>query len=58
VRNKSAPYPFGSNPPNTLGLSLRGQINRSDFGMSYGVENGLVGDSVDLIIEVEANAES
>lgn len=57
-RNKSAPYPFGSNPPNTLGLSLRGQIKRSDFGMTYGVDNGLVGDIVDLIIEVEANASS
>ncbi len=57
VRNKSAPYPFGANPPNTLGLSLRGQINRSDFGMTYGVGNGLVGDTVELIIEVEANAQ-
>lgn len=56
VLNKSAPYPFGSNPPNTLGLSLHGQIKRSDFGMTYGVGNGLVGDTVDLIIEVEANA--
>ena len=56
TRNKSAPYPFGKNPPNTLGLSLRGEIRRSDFGMNYGVENGLVGDIVDLIIEAEAKA--
>ena len=56
VRNKSAPYPFGRNPPNTLGLSLRGSFDRSDFGMTYGVDNGLVGDRIELLIEVEANA--
>lgn len=55
--NKSAPYPFGANPPNVLGISIRGHFNRSDFGMAYGVENGLVGDRVDLIIEVEAAAQ-
>lgn len=56
VRNKSAPYPYGRNPPNTIGLSLRGTLNRSDFGMTYGVADGLVGDQVDLIIEAEATA--
>lgn len=34
------------------GFSARGKIKRSDFGMNYGVP--MVGDDVDLIIEVEA----
>ena len=57
TKNKSGPYPFGANPPNTLGLSLRGHLMRSAFGMVYGVDNGLVGDRIDLIIEVEATAQ-
>lgn len=50
---KAAEYPFG-HKRFTLGLSLRGQVNRSEWGMGYGVDNGLVGDTVDLIIETEA----
>jgi polyisoprenoid-binding protein YceI len=51
--NKSAPYPIG---PRTevIGVSARGRLARSDFGMSYGVDNGLVGDDVEIIIELEA----
>lgn len=52
--NKSDKYPFGHKKL-TLGVSARGSLQRSDFGMDYGVANGLVGDTVDLIIEVEAN---
>jgi polyisoprenoid-binding protein YceI len=53
VLNKSAPYPL---PPRTevIGVSARGRLQRSDFGMSYGVANGLVGDEVELIVELEA----
>ncbi|SEO91121.1 YceI family protein [Aquisalimonas asiatica] len=41
-------YPF------VLGASLRGTLNRSDWGMHYGIEEGLVGDEVELILELEA----
>ncbi|MGB5864034.1 MAG: YceI family protein [Sulfitobacter sp.] len=51
--NKSAPYPFG-HKREVLGLSMTTSINRSDFGMAYGVANGLVGDAVDIQIETEA----
>ena len=51
--NKAAPYPFGP-PGEVLGVSARGRVKRSDFGMSYGVANGLVGDDVELIVEIEA----
>lgn len=54
--NKSDKYPFG-HKKQTLGVSVAGTLARSDYGMSYGVANGLVGDDVDLIIEVEANRE-
>lgn len=51
--NKAAPYPFG-HKREVLGLSMTTSINRSDFGMTYGVDNGLVGDLVDIQIESEA----
>ncbi len=47
------PYPFG-HERFVLGISARGSLNRSDFGMTYGVDNGLVGDEVQLLIETEA----
>ena len=47
------PYPFG-HKRFVLGLSATGKLNRSDFGMSYGVDNGLVGDEVKIMIETEA----
>lgn len=50
--NKIAEYPFG-HQRQTVGISARGTLMRSDFGMTYGVENGLVGDEVELIIEAE-----
>jgi polyisoprenoid-binding protein YceI len=56
--NKSGEYPFGggllSAPPYAMGVSARGSFRRSDFGMSYSVDNGWVGDEVELIIEFEA----
>ncbi|MDX1744092.1 MAG: YceI family protein, partial [Ruegeria sp.] len=51
--NKVAEYPFG-HKREVLGLSLDTSILRSDFGMTYGVENGLVGDEVTINIETEA----
>ena len=51
--NKAETYPFG-HKRFTLGLSLRGSLKRSDWGMEYGVANNLVGDEVTLIIEAEA----
>lgn len=51
--NKAAPYPFG-HKREVLGLSMSTSIKRSDFGMSYGVENGLVGDEIAIQIETEA----
>lgn len=51
--NKSAKYPFGHGQ-HTLGISARTTIQRSEWGMTYGVENGLVGDEVELIFEFEA----
>lgn len=51
--NKSARYPFG-HKEYTMGVSARGRLKRSEFGMDYAVANGLVGDEVELIIEFEA----
>jgi len=51
--NKAAPYPFG-HKREVLGLSMSTSIERSDFGMNYGVDNGLVGDTIAIQIETEA----
>lgn len=51
--NKADTYPFG-HEQHTLGLSVRTSIARSNWGMTYGVDNGLVGDEVELILELEA----
>lgn len=51
--NKVAPYPFGHGRE-VLGLSMTTTIKRSDFGMDYGVANGLVGDEITINIETEA----
>ncbi|KZD12520.1 YceI family protein [Oceanibaculum pacificum] len=56
--NKSGEYPFGGGvlgkPNYVTGISARGSFKRSDFGMDYGVADGLVGDDIQLIIELEA----
>lgn len=52
--NKAAEYPFGHGK-HTLGVSARTTIKRSEWGMTYAVDNGLVGDEVELIFELEAN---
>ena len=51
--NKSGAYPFGDEHY-AIGISAKGNLNRSDFGMTYGVADGLVGDRVEIIIEFEA----
>ncbi|MEO0401856.1 MAG: YceI family protein [Pseudomonadota bacterium] len=51
--NKAAAYPFG-HQREVLGLSMSTTIQRSAFGMDYGVANGLVGDEVIINIETEA----
>jgi len=50
--NKSGEYPFGDRHY-AIGISARGMLNRSTWGMEYGVADGLVGDEVELIIEAE-----
>lgn len=50
--NKIGPYPFGNNY--VLGVTAETTINRSDFGSTYALENGLVGDEIPLVIELEA----
>ena len=50
--NKTGVYPYIDNY--VAGISARATIKRSDFGMTYAVENGWVGDEVDIIIELEA----
>ena len=52
--NKSGVSPL-SGSPYVAGFSLRGSFERSDFGMNYGIGDGLVGDTVELIIELEAH---
>ena len=58
VWNKSGKYPFGGSavtgPNYVTGISARGSFKRSAFGMNYAVENGWVGDEIELIIELEA----
>jgi polyisoprenoid-binding protein YceI len=51
--NKAAKYPFGHGR-HTLGVSARAKLKRSQWGMSYGVGNKMVGDEVELLFEFEA----
>lgn len=51
--NKSGFYPFG-HKDYVIGIAARGKLKRSQYGMTYVVENGWVGDEVELIIEFEA----
>lgn len=53
--NKVADYPFGHGKE-TVGISARGSVLRSDFGSTYALGGGIVGDAVDIIIEAEALA--
>ena len=50
--NKTGLYPYVDNY--VAGVSARTTIRRSEFGMTYAVDNGWVGDEVEVIIELEA----
>lgn len=50
--NRTGRYPFGDKHY-AVGVSARGKIRRSEFGMTYAVADGLVGDEVDILIEFE-----
>lgn len=51
--NKSEDYPFGRSAY-VMGVSARGMIMRSEFGMDYAFDGDLVGDEVEIVIEFEA----
>jgi hypothetical protein len=55
---QSGEYPIGGGlfggKPYVTGINARGTLKRSDFGMTYAVDNGLVGDEVTLILGFEA----
>lgn len=51
--NKSGDYPIGRNAY-AMGVSARALLQRADFGMDYAVDNGWVGNDVEIIIEFEA----
>jgi polyisoprenoid-binding protein YceI len=55
--NKAAVYPFG-HEEYTLGITAETSFKRSDWGMTYGLENDLVGDEVKLRFGFEAIRES
>ena len=59
--NKLAEYPYAppgkSANPYVMGISARAKFKRSGFGMTYGIDNSLVGDEVSLIMELEADRE-
>lgn len=47
----------GDRYPALAGFETRFSIRRSDFGMDYGVENGSLGDEVEIVLAIEARAE-
>lgn len=51
--NKSGEYLMGDKHW-AAGISARTTIKRSDFGMTYALQGGAVGDEVDIILEFEA----
>ena len=52
--NKSGQYELPGTKAYVMGVSARGSFKRSAYGMSYGIANGWIGDTVDLIVEFEA----
>jgi len=55
--NKSAEYPIG-HEDYTLGMTAETTIKRSNWGMTYGIDQDLVGDEVRLRFGLEAVKES
>ena len=54
--NKAGRYPFGDEHY-AVGVDATTTIRRSDFGMTYGVENDWVGDEVRIVLGFEARRE-
>ena len=54
--NKSGDYPIGRNTY-AMGVSATATVKRSDYGMRYALDNGWVGDEVEIIVEFEARRE-
>lgn len=52
--NKIEEYPF-AHRKRTIGVTATTVLTRSEWGMTYAVDGGLVGDEVPIIIELEAN---
>ena len=50
--NKIGPYPWGDNF--VVGITATTTLMREDWGMTYALDNGLVGPDVPIIIELEA----
>lgn len=55
--NKAGVYPFG-HEEYTLGISASTTLKRSDWGMTYGIDQAMVGDDVKLQFGFEAIRES
>jgi polyisoprenoid-binding protein YceI len=51
--NQSGEHPI-EDGEYVMGVSARGSLDRSDYGMDYAVDNGWVGDTVEILIEFEA----
>ena len=51
--NKIGEYPFGHRKQ-TIGITATTVLKRSEWGMTYAVDGGLVGDEVPITIELEA----
>ena len=51
--NKISEYPFGHRK-RTIGVTAKTVLKRSEWGMTYAIDGGLVGDEVPIVIELEA----
>lgn len=51
--NKIGEYPFGHRK-RTIGVTAETVLQRSEWGMTYAIDGGLVGDEVPIVIELEA----
>jgi polyisoprenoid-binding protein YceI len=52
--NKSGQYELPGANAYVMGVSAKASFKRSAFGMTYGVANGWVGDTVEMMFEFEA----
>jgi len=52
--NKSGRYELPGATAYVMGVSARASFRRSDFGMKYGIGNGWIGDTVEMMFEFEA----